>query len=167
MAFFGSDFCKNPNPALKTPITYDINNNPLPNNHFHLANEYFNINPDEVPWFGLEQEYFFVQNNWDSYLVNKYNSHSDCGYLCMVIREPAQWNKFKKHAGSSVGIASTENLMKIYSKYGKLPSLDENLVGQYVCKGENEFGTTYFTKFIELAGILVVYIKKFLTIMKR
>jgi glutamine synthetase len=43
--------------------TYDINNNPLPNNHFHLANEYFNMKQDEVPWFGLEQEYFFIQNN--------------------------------------------------------------------------------------------------------
>jgi hypothetical protein len=77
-----------------------------------------------------EDDYFFVQHDWDSYLVNKHNSHDDCGYLCMVIREPAEWNKFKKHAGSSVGIASTENLMKIYSKYGKLPSLDENLEGQ-------------------------------------
>lgn len=77
-----------------------------------------------------EDDYFFVQHDWDSYLVNKHNSYDDCGYLCMVIREPAKWNKFKKHAGSSVGIASTENLMKIYSKYGKLPSLDENLEGK-------------------------------------
>ncbi len=43
--------------------TYDINNNPLPNNHFHLANEYFNMKQNEIPWFGLEQEYFFIQNN--------------------------------------------------------------------------------------------------------
>lgn len=76
-----------------------------------------------------EDDYFFVQHDWDTYLVNKHNSYSDCGYLCMVLREPAEWNNFKKHAGSSVGIASTENLMKVYSKYGKLPSLEKNLVG--------------------------------------
>jgi hypothetical protein len=70
-----------------------------------------------------EDDYFFVQNNWDSYLVNKYNSHSDCGYLCMFIQEPAKWNKFKKHAGSSVGISSTEILTKIWEKYNKLPSI--------------------------------------------
>ena len=77
-----------------------------------------------------EDDYFFVQHDWDSYLVNKYNSYDDCGYLCMAMREPAAWNKFKKHAGSSNGIASSENLMKIYSKYGKLPSLDKNLEGK-------------------------------------
>ena len=76
-----------------------------------------------------EDDYFFVQHDWDSYLVNKHNSYSDCGYLCMHVAEPDKWNSFKKLAGSSVGIASSETLMKIYSKYGKLPSLDKNLMG--------------------------------------
>lgn len=70
-----------------------------------------------------EDDYFFVQDNWDGYLVNKHNSYDDCGYLCMLIREPHIWNDYRKHAGSSIGIASSETLMKIYSKYGKLPSI--------------------------------------------
>ena len=76
-----------------------------------------------------EDDYFFVQHDWDNYLVNKHNSYDDCGYLCMHVAEPDSWNNYKKHAGSSVGIASSETLMKIYSKYGKLPSLDKKLEG--------------------------------------
>ena len=76
-----------------------------------------------------EDDYFFVQHDWDKYLVNKYNSYDDCGYLCMAIRESNKWNQYRKHAGSSNGIASCENLMKVYNRYGKLPSLDEKLEG--------------------------------------
>ena len=76
-----------------------------------------------------EDDYFFVQHDWDKYLVNKYNSYDDCGYLCMAVREAMHWNQYRKHAGSSIGIASCENLMKVYNRYGKLPNLDEKLEG--------------------------------------
>jgi hypothetical protein len=76
-----------------------------------------------------EDDYFFVQDNWDEYLVNKHNSYNDCGYLCMHVAEPDSWNDYKKHAGSSVGIASSETLMKIWNKHKKLPSLSKNLIG--------------------------------------
>jgi len=72
-----------------------------------------------------EDDYFFIENNWDDYLVNKHNSYDDCGYLCMMLREPHSWNGYRKIAGSSVGIASSETLMQIYKKFGKLPSLDK------------------------------------------
>lgn len=95
-----------------------------------------------------EDDYFFVQHNWDEYLVNKHNSYDDCGYLCMFVREPHIWNSFRKIAGSSVGIATSENLMKIYSKYGKLPSLGtrvNNSIDEYK-KGhniQNQFGFAF------------------------
>ena len=73
-----------------------------------------------------EDDYFFIQNEWDDYLVNKHNSYDDCGYLCMFIREPHIWNNYRKIAGSSVGIASTDTLNKIVNKYGKLPSIDNS-----------------------------------------
>jgi len=76
-----------------------------------------------------EDDYFFVQNNWDKYLVNKYNSYNDCGYLCMAVRESFNWNQYRKHAGSSNGIASYKNLIQVYNRYGKLPSLSEKLEG--------------------------------------
>ena len=73
-----------------------------------------------------EDDYFFIQNGWDDYLVEKYNSYDDCGYLCMFIREPHTWNNHRKMAGSSVGISSTENLNKVVNKYGKLPSISNS-----------------------------------------
>ena len=68
--------------------TYDINNNPLPNNHFHLANEYFNINPDEVPWFGLEQEYFFFKNNNILGMKPTLDIIKNKLYYCNTINQP-------------------------------------------------------------------------------
>ena len=78
-----------------------------------------------------EDDYFFVQNEWDDYLVNKHNSYDDCGYLCMFIREPHSWNDYRKLAGSSVGIASTKTLNKIIDKYGKLPSISDKNENAY------------------------------------
>ena len=80
-----------------------------------------------------EDDYFFTQNNWDKYLVEKYNSYPDCGYLCPFTREPHVWNSFKKHAGHSTGIASQENLKKIWDKYGQLPNNTQTdyISGQY------------------------------------
>jgi hypothetical protein len=70
-----------------------------------------------------EDDYFFIEDNWDDYLIRKHNSYDDCGYLCMVIREPHSWNDYRKIAGSSVGIASSENLMKVFKQKGRLPSI--------------------------------------------
>lgn len=80
-----------------------------------------------------EDDYFFTQNNWDKYLIKKYNSYPDCGYLCPFVREPHHWNYFKKHAGHSTGIASKESLKKVWDKHGKLP---HNLETDYI-SGQN------------------------------
>ena len=69
-----------------------------------------------------EDDYVWTQDNWDKYLVNKYNSYNDCGYLCLLSREPASWFNYQKHAGNSIGIASTPNLLKVFNISGeKLP----------------------------------------------
>jgi hypothetical protein len=68
-----------------------------------------------------EDDYFFVLDNWDQYLVNKFNSLNNCGYLCMVAREGFEWCDYKKHAGHATGISSYEVLKKVYDKYGELP----------------------------------------------
>ena len=62
-----------------------------------------------------EDDYFFIQDHWDNYLINKHNTLGDCGYLCMVAREPNYTNGYRKFLGMSVGIASSDNLMKIYN----------------------------------------------------
>jgi hypothetical protein len=68
-----------------------------------------------------EDDYFFIEDKWDEYLINKFNSLENCGYLCMVVREGQEWCDYKKHAGHSTGISSFEALNKVYSKYGELP----------------------------------------------
>lgn len=68
-----------------------------------------------------EDDYFFVQNGWDSYLVDKFNSYPDAGYVCAVAREPDEWNDYKKHAGHSTCISSRKVLSEIFDKYGMLP----------------------------------------------
>jgi glutamine synthetase len=41
--------------------TYYSDGRPLPNNHYGFANRIFRMNnPDNEPWFGLEQEYFIM-----------------------------------------------------------------------------------------------------------
>ncbi len=59
------------NGYLVVCATYNINNEPLPNNHYHNANIIFNNNNDhqnddhhsDDPWFGLEQEFFLIKKN--------------------------------------------------------------------------------------------------------
>lgn len=43
--------------------TYDINNKPLLNNHRYNASKIFSKNIIEEPWFGIEQEFFMIDNN--------------------------------------------------------------------------------------------------------
>jgi hypothetical protein len=75
-----------------------------------------------------EDDYVFSQDNWDIYLVNKHNSYPDCGYLCILSREPSKWFNYKKHAGCSIGIASTPNLLKLFKFCReKLPYPDKTL----------------------------------------
>jgi hypothetical protein len=86
----------------------------------------FDRNEDKYDYFIFnEDDYAFVENDWDSYLVNKFNSYEDCGYLCMVIREPHYWNDYKKHAGHSTGISSNKVLKDVKNKHGYLPHSKE------------------------------------------
>ncbi len=51
------------NGRLYLCATYDINDNPLTNNHYDKAKYIFNNNPGLKPWFGLEQEYFMYDKH--------------------------------------------------------------------------------------------------------
>lgn len=65
----------------------------------------------------LEDDYFIVENHFDSILINIYNSYKNCGYLCAVKTE----DYVEKHAGNSFGIVSKNSLQKVIDKFGKLP----------------------------------------------
>ena len=67
-----------------------------------------------------EDDYVFVQDNFDEYLINKFNSLPNCGYLCGLVRESAFYVNIR-HAGMSSGISSYDVLKKVYDKHGELP----------------------------------------------
>jgi len=66
-----------------------------------------------------EDDYFFTQDNWDSYLINKYNSKENVGYLSMGVRSYPN-NPYNRYVFHSVGISSTNTLKKIINKFGGL-----------------------------------------------
>ena len=86
----------------------------------------FDRNEDKYDYFIFnEDDYFFIQNNWDKYLVNKFNQYNDCGFVCPIVREPHHWNDYKKHAGHSTNISSNKVLKEIKQKFGSLPHGDK------------------------------------------
>lgn len=76
-----------------------------------------------------EDDYFFAQDNWDSYLVNKFNSLNNCGYLCGGVRLAyhSSRKKWLPHAAMSVGISSSEVLEKVVEKHGFLPHFNTKI----------------------------------------
>lgn len=71
-----------------------------------------------------EDDYVIVQDNFDDYLLNKFKSLPNCGYLCGLVSEYAFDRKIR-HAGLIGGIQSYECLKKVYDKNNKLPSSKE------------------------------------------
>ena len=69
---------------LNICATYDINNKPLINNHYHSAKEIFDTKLDMHPWFGLEQEYFLYK---DDKPLGYNNDKSNNIYYCSHINQ--------------------------------------------------------------------------------
>ena len=77
-----------------------------------------------------EDDYNFVQDNWDQYLVNKFNFYGDCGYVCPMVKEPMPHSNYKKNTIHSTGISSGKVLNKLLDTYKELPhSKDQNYKG--------------------------------------
>lgn len=66
-----------------------------------------------------EDDYVFTQDNWDEYLVKKFNSKENCGYLSMIVADTD--SRFPKHASHSTGISSYKVLQEVINKNGELP----------------------------------------------
>jgi hypothetical protein len=69
-----------------------------------------------------EDDYYFNDHNFDTYLVNKFNTFINVGYLAGIAVNPA-WEYQHKlvHAGNSVGVTSSKILEELYGKFGCLP----------------------------------------------
>jgi hypothetical protein len=92
-----------------------------------------------------EDDYFLVENNWDEYLIRKYNQLPGSGYLCAIQRDEDGWNNQKIHAGHCFGIASRESLDKVWEEYGCLPNSSDTNDYSIQEQIQHEFGYA-FTK---------------------
>jgi len=90
-----------------------------------------------------EDDYFLVENNWDEYLVTKYNALPQSGYLCAIMRDEDYWNDNKIHAGHCFGIASTKSLNKVWEKYGCLPHSNDTNDYATQEKVQHDFGYSF------------------------
>lgn len=82
----------------------------------------FVSNKDKFDYFlFIEDDNFYIEDNFDSTLIRKFNSYPNCGCLCPLVRPAEEWNKFKSHSGHHSIFSTNEILSKIYNKYGELP----------------------------------------------
>lgn len=86
-------------------------------------------NKDKYDYFIFnEDDYFFVIDNFDKILVNKFKDKGDAGYLCGIVIENNNIGQ-PLHAAHSTGISSNEVLSKVVEKYGELPHSKSNDYG--------------------------------------
>ena len=64
--------------------TYDKDGNPLPSNYRDKANEIFNKDISQEPWFGIEQEYFAFKPAEKKGLIDSENPIEQGKYYCSV-----------------------------------------------------------------------------------
>lgn len=69
----------------------------------------------------LEDDYFFTQDNWDEYLIRKYNTKEDIGFLSMGVRP--HHNPHFRFLFHSIGISSRKSLKKVIEN-------SKDLIGQ-------------------------------------
>lgn len=96
-----------------------------------------------------EDDYFLNDHNWDSYLVKKFNTYKNCGYLCGVVYEGG--DNYPKHAANAFGISSFKVLNQIYQKYGRLLGEMDEYTQKHIGGEVHENGqvahTLVFTEF--------------------
>jgi len=130
--------CKNPlriiencDSILVLCDTYDINDSPIPTNYRYNANILFNKKLEEIPWFGLEQEYFFEinndliklphegmhycgisANNLEREIVEKHLSHClFAGLQISGINAEVSLNQWEFQIGPCIGIQASDQLI--------------------------------------------------------
>ena len=88
---------------------------------YAACTEYITQNIDEYDYFLFtEDDCLFVAEEFDRNLIELFNKYDNCGFLGAIVRDPAPWNNFKKHAGHGTGIMSKESVKKVYEDFLEL-----------------------------------------------
>lgn len=74
-------------------------------------------------YFFMEDDYVFVQQNFDQIHLQVMAEHPDCGYLCGMAWEtnPPMAPRFPLHAGVANGLMRASALEAVFAKEGHLP----------------------------------------------
>jgi hypothetical protein len=85
----------------------------------------------------MEDDYAFVQDNFDQKMVNMFEGKDNCGYLCSLVTDFED----RGHAAISNGIASSAVLEKVWEQHGCLPS--SNFTTTYHCQSQLQFSWAF------------------------
>ena len=61
----------------------------------------------------------------------------------MLVREPLEWCGWRKNAGNSIGISSSDVLMRVVNKFGKLPHHELSDVYDEAVEGQHRFSFSF------------------------
>lgn len=79
-------------------------------------------------YFFTEDDYLFVQNDFDKILISMFEKYDRAGYVSALIRDSSEI--FPKHAGIQMGVTSSAVLEKLFVKCGNtLPHNDRHIHG--------------------------------------
>ena len=113
------------------------------------------MNKDNYDYFFfVEDDYFFIQHNWDDYMIKKYESLPNCGYLCGFVTIPSDWNQYKRFAAPPTGLASKKSIDFVIDKFGQIPHIMNN---DY---NDQEILQIDFTNIYEQAGLKLYDIRE-------
>ena len=94
----------------------------------------------------LEDDYTFVMNNFDAFLIKRFKAKKNCGYLCGYIEQSSQ------HAVSITGIVSKESLQSVFCAYSSLPhAMSKKSAGNY--PANEYYGQYSFSKAFSACGM--------------
>lgn len=112
-----------------------------------------------------EDDYFFIQDNFDDYLKNTFEKYKNCGYLCAISREPSGWNNFRKHAGYAAGITSKNSIIKVYDSFEEISKIKDSgyKLGESV---QIDFTNCFINQGLEIYDVRETYRIPFSTTLK-
>lgn len=103
-------------------------------------------------YFFIEDDYVYTKNNFDTVLINIFNSSANCGYLCTYAKDyPAH-----HHAAISNGIASSTVLEKVVKQQGWLPHYAGHEM-KYSATGQLDFSRAFLEAGFSIADTTNVF----------
>lgn len=92
---------------------------------YAACTEYITQNINQYDYFLFtEDDALFVAEDFDKHLIELFNKYNNCGFLGAIVREPAPWNNFRKHAGCSAGMMSRDSVKKVWDTFVELSKSD-------------------------------------------